>query len=494
MYSWLIAAVLWGLNPPGPWEIPLLHLLNFAGLLIAFRCFEYFFVAFLAFLKHSWDSQDEMPMSESLWWLLGYGLFFSTSLFVLTLEPTTPDMWLCVFTYLAMGILIRIAVRPEKTTYFALLGLVLGLGYLTKTFYFPLAFVFLLVAGLSARTSRRYLARALLSALVFAIVAGPFIFAISKDKHRLTFGDVGKIGYAEFVNPIEQPQFWQGDSQSGVPKHPTRKILSNPGVFQFSTPDGEWHPRYDLSYWMDGVRPHFNVRGQLRILRQSVGTFFVIFLAQLEFAVGLIIFLLLREQRRDCLSSARDIWPLWLPPLVGCAAYSLVLVEPRYVAPFLVFLWLAAFAVVARRSGSISKRVALAIVLGVFCVTGIKTTKYFVSDLAAMGHQENVYWQVAQNLNSLGIQPGDRVAMMGGKAGAHWARLAGVKIVAELPLGQDDIFWRADRATQARVYAAFASTGSRVLVVKDPPADVTRDEWRQLGNTPYYARLLLKSP
>jgi 4-amino-4-deoxy-L-arabinose transferase-like glycosyltransferase len=494
MYSWLIAVILRGLNPPGAWETTLLHLLNLVGLLVALRCFEYFFEAFLAFFKHSGDSQDEMVMSESLWWLLGYGLFFSTSLFVLTLEPTTPDMWLCVFTYLAMGILLRIAMRPEKTVYFALLGLVLGLGYLTKSFYFPLAFVFLLVAGLSARTSRRYFAHVLLSALVFAIVSGPFIFAISKDKHRITFGDAGKITYAEWANQIMQPQLWQGDSQSGVPKHPTRKILSNPSVFEFAGPAGESRPPYDLSYWMDGVRPHFNVRGQLRILRQSAGTFFVIFLVQLEFAVGFLVLWIFQEKSKESFYSVARLWPLWVPPLAACAAYSLVLVEARYVAPFLVFLWLAGFIGVTRVSSTSSRRIIFAVVLGILAVTGIKTAKYFVSDLAAVPNQTNEYWQVARSLHEFGIQPGDKIAVIAGTAGAHWARLASVQIVAELPYGQDDIFWRVDRATQDRVYAAFASTGSRAVVVKDPPPDVTRDDWHRLGDTPYYARFLPKSP
>jgi hypothetical protein len=495
LFSWLIAVCLRLLNPPGYRETVLLHLLNFAGLLIALRCFEYFFEGFLDFFEQSRDPQYETAISGSLWWLLGYALFFSTSLFVLTMEPTTPDIWLCVFTYLAMGILLRIVVKPRNLAYFATFGFILGLAYLTKSFYFPLSFVFFISAIFAMGFSAKNLGRGLLTVLAFGIVSGPFIHEISRQKHRLTFGDVGKIGYAECVTPIVQPQFWQGDAQTGVPKHPARKILSDPNVFEFATPIGGSHPlSYDLSYWMDGVTPHFKLRGQLRILRQSFGTFFTIFLIQIEFAAALLIFLLLHERRRELLSLLRRLWPLWLPSAVGCFAYSVVLVEPRYVAPFLVFLWLAGFAVVARQSPSLSKRVALAIVLGILCVTGIKITKYFASDVAAMAHQENVYWQVAQNLHRLGIQPGDKVAIIAANAVGHWARLAGVKIVAELPLGQDDIFWRADRPTQNRVYAAFASAGARVVLVKDPPPDVIRNDWHQLGDTRYFARFLAGSP
>jgi 4-amino-4-deoxy-L-arabinose transferase-like glycosyltransferase len=495
MYSWLIAVVTRVFHTPAFQETSLLHLLNLVGVFLALRCFEYFFIAFLLLLKSTVVAKDEKLTDEPLWWLLGYGLFFSTVLYILSLEPTTPDVWVCVLTYLAMGVLIRIALQPRRTAYFALFGSVLGLGFLTKSFYFPLAFVFLTAASLIARTSRRHLARVLLALLVFAIVSGPFILAISKAKNRFTFGAVGKIGYAEFVNPIEQSFFWQGENQTGTPKHPAREILSSPRVFEFATPvGGSYPPSYDMSYWMDGVRVNFNVRGQLRILRQSLGTFFLIFVIQIEFAVGLIVLWLVQEKRTECIGSLVRLWPLWVPSAAACSAYSLVLVEPRYVAPFLVFLWLAAFAAVASASWVSSRRMLYAVVFGMLAVTGIKTAKCFVSDLLAIPNQQHIHWQVAQNLHKLGIQPGDRVAIIAGNAVAHWARLAGVKIVAELPAGQDVVFWKGDLSTQDRVFAALASTGSRAIVVKDPPLDVIRNDWYQLGDTPYYARLLPRGP
>ena len=495
MYSWLLAACFWVFNPSGYRETTLLHLLDFAGLLIALRCFEYFFTAFLAFLKRSEPSHEETNAGETFWWVLGYGLFFSTSLFVLTMEPTTPDVWVGVITYLAMGILLRITMQPQRLANFAFLGLVVGLGYLTKSFYFPLAFLLLAVAGLSAILSRRTLAGVLLAFLGFALIGGPFIFEISKAKNRFSFGDVGKIGYAEAVNPLVQPFFWRGENQTGVPIHTTRQILSAPRVFEFAAPvGGSYPPSYDMSYWLDGIRPHFNIRGQLRIVRRSVGTFFLVFVTQIEFAVGFLVLWFYRRNRTECLSFVARLWPLWVPPSLACVAYSFVLVEPRYIAPFLVFLWLAAFAGVARASEVSSRRVVVAVVLAVLSVTGIKAGKYFVSDLAAISNQQNEYWEVAQNLRKLGVEPGDKVSIISGNAVAHWARLAGVKIVAELPSGEDIGFWRADRATQDRVYAAFATTGSRVVVVKDPPPDATRDDWHRLGDTPYYARFLPGSP
>src|SRR6202043_197394 len=135
---------------------------------------------------------------------------------------------------------------------------------------------------------RKNLAGAVIALVAFALVAGPFVFALSRAKHRFTYGDVGKIAYAEVMSWGQQPMFWEGGDGSGTPKHPVRIILSSPRVYEFGQPvAGSYPVWYDSSYWMDGRAIHFQRRNQLRALRQSFGTFFLIFLIQLEFVVAL---------------------------------------------------------------------------------------------------------------------------------------------------------------------------------------------------------------
>jgi hypothetical protein len=490
MYCWMAAIPLSFLSS-GYWESTMLHVLNFAGLLVALRCFEYFFIAFVELAARLRSSAEQPALDDDHWWLLGYGLFFSTMLGVLTMSPATPDIWVCVVTYLAMGTLLRIGIDPDKSRYYPVLGLLLGIGYLTKSFYFPLSFVYFLAAACLAGEWRRRLPRILFAVLIFSMIAGPCILLLSRTKHRLTFGDVGKIGYAESMNPIPQAFFWQGDERSGTPTHPPRRILTDPAIFEFGAPvGGSYPPSYDMSYWLEGVKIHFNVPGQLRILRQSAGTLFLIFLDQIEFAVAVAILFFVHQQRQQVFLCIVRFWPLWVVPASACVAYSLVLVENRYLAPFLVFLWLTLFVAVIPYFGGYSRRLAVAAIVGALLITGLKTSKHFVSDLAAMGHQENEFWQAAQGLHRLGVRPGEKVAIITGPANAHWARLAGVKIVAELPVGQEGIFWRGDESARTRVYGAFLATGSRAVIVKDPPVDAVRDSWTQLGNSSFYAHLL----
>jgi len=179
--------------------------------------------------------------------------------------------------------------------------------------------------------------------VVFALVAGPWIAALSRAKNRITFGDVGKLSSAMMIDQIPQPFFWQGEDATGTPKHPVRQLLSNPRLYEFATPvGGTYPPAYDTSYWMEGVRPHFS-------LRASLG--FSANLLERTFRSGCFSSnsALVCSSFHPCLSKAE--WKvrlfqqsyLWIPPLIGCSAYAIVLVEHRYVAPFVLILWIAAF-------------------------------------------------------------------------------------------------------------------------------------------------------
>jgi len=495
-YSWLIALVLWVFKPGGYWETTILHLLSFAGLLVALRAFEFFFSTFLAAKQNLARPESEsFQLPVSAWWILGYGLFLNAALEVLSMYPTSPDAWVCAVTFLSAGLILKISIRGGGLSYFAALGLVLGLGYLTKTFYFPLAFVFIGTAWLASRGLRNNLTGALIALVAFTLVAGPFVFALSSAKHRFTYGDVGKIAYAYFMDWTRQPIFWEGGDGSGTPKHPARIILSSPRVYEFAEPIGGSYPMwYDPSYWADGIEPHFHLVNELKILRQSAGTFFLILLTQLEYVVGLAALVFCNLRAREWIAVTCRQWFLWFPPAAACLGFASVLVEGRYVASFLVILWVAAFASSLGSASVASRRVAVAVVLAAALVTGMKTLKYAVSDAFAIPKQVNENWEAAQKLKQFGISPGDRVALIGVIAEQHVMRLAKVKAVAELRYRDEQQFWTGDASLQDSVFTAFAATGSRIVVATHAPLTVVKEGWIRLGNTDYYARSLLAKP
>jgi hypothetical protein len=493
LFSWLLAFCLWIFRPSPYWESTLLHLLNLAGLLVALRSFEFLFHGFLRMQKQFAQADGaEEKLSDFEWWTLGYGLFLSTSLFVLTVTSTTPDIWVLALTCLIAGLVLRIWTQAGGWGLFAALGLALGCAYLTKTFYFPMTFIFLPTAWLATGNSRKTLKQAALGFVVFALIAGPWIATLSRAKHRVTFGDVGKLNFAMMLDQIPQPFFWQGEDATGTPKHSVRQLLSKPRLFEFGAPvGGTYPPAYDTSYWMEGVRPHFSLRGLLRVLRQSAGTFFQIWMTQIEYGVALLFFLILAWRKPAWKLLLRKQTYLWIPPLIGCAAYAIVHVEFRLVGPFIPLLWIAAFSCFLGAGLEIPRRIALALIFAVLAVTGLRVAKSMSSDLAAiLSKPENLNWQVAEGLHVVGLHSGDRIACIALNAEVHWARLAGVTIVSEIPLGDGAIFWTADPETKRRVFQLFADTGAKAVVTKDAPLFAASEGWIPLAKTGFYSHHL----
>jgi hypothetical protein len=492
LYSWLVALVLWAFKPSGYWETTILHLLNFAGLLVALRAFEFFFSNFLTSKQRFARPEDEsFHLPVFAWWMLGYGLFLSATLEVLSMFPTSPDAWVCGLTFLSAGLILKISMRGGGLSCFAALGLVLGVGYLTKAFFFPLAFVFIGTAWLASQKLRNNLTGAVIALIAFMLVAGPFVFALSSAKHRFTYGDVGKIAYAEFMDHIPEPIFWEGGDGSGTPKHPARIILSSPRVYEFAEPIGGAYPMwYDPSYWKEGIEPHFHWINELRILRQSAGTVFLILLAQLEYVVGLAALVFYNRRAREWIVVTYRQWFLWFPAAAACLGFASVLVEGRYIASFLVILWLAAFASSLGSASVASRSAAMAIVFAVVLVTGMKTLKYAVSDAITIPGQVNENWEAVQKLKEFGLNPGDRVALIGVIAEQHLMRLANVKAVAELRYRDEQEFWTGNASLQDSVFAAFAATGARIVIAARAPVTAVKEGWIRLGNTNYYARSL----
>jgi hypothetical protein len=108
----------------------------------------------------------------------------------------------------------------------------------------------------------------------------------------------------------------------------------------------------------------------------------------------------------------------------------------------------------------------------------------------------NAEWYIAREMQDLGLRPGDRIAYVGLPVAAYWARLAGVRIVAEVPFSFEpkrnlsheqriassevDAFWHADQAQQRCVLDAFARAGSAYVVADMVPSWAGTAGWHKL--------------
>ncbi|MBA3442985.1 MAG: hypothetical protein H0T92_24330, partial [Pyrinomonadaceae bacterium] len=145
LYSWLLGAALFFLRPSSYWEFAAAHLVNLLVYVAALGSFAFFLREMIRYQQSRAAGGGWTGLPGWAWVVVGYALFVWSSLELITLRYVTPDMCVAACVYLAAGLVVRIRRERELagSRTFALLGLVLGLGYLAKAAMFPLSFVFL---------------------------------------------------------------------------------------------------------------------------------------------------------------------------------------------------------------------------------------------------------------------------------------------------------------------------------------------------------------
>jgi hypothetical protein len=105
-----------------------------------------------------------------------------------------------------------------------------------------------------------------------------------------------------------------------------------------------------------------------------------------------------------------------------------------------------------------------------------------------LGHQRNTYWDVAEQLRQMGVQPGDKVASIGFSFDGYWAHLAGVTIVAEIPEGGAGVFWTSDPEVKSKVFQTFAELGAKAVVCNRVPEYSSPAGWQHIGYSTFFVR------
>ena len=491
LYSWVLALGLGILKPSSYWLFPAIQLINFLISLFALLCFDFLWSGQGEHLrKMTRESEDSQLIVFPRWtWMaVGYTLFIWTITRAIPASEVGADMLVAAIVFLVCGLIARIRAGSTGFGFFALLGFVLGFGYLAKGVMFPLALVFMGVAFLAVGNIRKGTLRTLVALIVFLAVSAPFIGAISRSKGRFTIGDTGKINYAWGVNRSAPFFNWQGgDPTAGTPKHPTRKLLSAPALYEFATPiGGTYPPHYDPSYWNEGIKPHFDVKQQIRTIITGLYACYDAFIVpQSGFIAGVIILLLLGGNRTEVLTRVLKNWHLWLPALVGLGVYILITVTPRNVASFMLLLWVALLSGIRLPDTQVSKRL-LAFVTGtVIFLLSLNIAQTLGTRIYEWRERStNGNWLVAEEMSRLGIRPGDRIASLGSAYNEYFARVAGVKIVAEIPSSDVGMFWAGDSHLKSEVFATFVKTSARAVVTWETPSAVLKTEWQKTGSSP----------
>jgi hypothetical protein len=502
LYSGLIALALCLVNPSPYWKFAVLHLVNFAIYLFALGCFGFLMREQLR--RNRAERAEVAYLTLPEWGLmaLGYSLFIWSSLFLVTVSFESPDMLVAAFVYLASGILLRIRRRPRRWLPFFLLGLVLGFGYLAKSVMLPLALVFIVAGMLATGSLREGLPRIVVTILLFVVVAAPFVLSLSRSKGRFTTGETGRLNYFWTTNRL--PFYhWQGETPgSGQPLHPTRKIFDDPPAYEFGDPVGGTYPVwYDPTYWHEGGINHFAFKQQVRIVVENAKRYYELFhLWGLQYGllVGLLTLYLMGLKARTLRKDLIRQWSLILPAMAGIGLYLLVNVQGRYVASFVVLLWLALFSAVRLpeqpQSEKLINSITIILIASMIFTTIASSSRETTLTISQLVAGENVLdheqWQVAEGLRESGLNPGDRVAFIGDSFRAFWAHLLGARVTAEIRKDRISSFWEADARVKSEVIKAFAGTGAKVMVAERPPHGTDLNGWKKIRSTEYYVYML----
>ena len=508
LYSWAIAVMEIVLHPSPYWQAATLHVVNLLAYIAAIIGFELFLRHLIAFQQRQTTADiSRIPLSAQTLYLTGYSLFLVAALFTIHLEVCSPDIIAVAITFSLAYFLLKIESGSAGMTTFAAFGAALALGYLDRAAFAPAVCVYIVTALILLRRRRMPALKPLMLACVLCtLIVGPFITVLSVSRGHFTLGTAGKLNYAWEVSGVTRSVHWQGEPFNfGRPVHPTHKISTNPAIYTFAEPiGGSYPPWFEPSYWYDGMVLRFELRPQLHILRLNLIYFFYLFLPS---PVTLACLLLIPFMGLRQWLSARGIFQYWfllLPTLAYISLFCLVFIERRYIAGSLVLMWvclLASLTVPVNRFVRFSN-IAIQSLSVLFCMAVLaprlfQPTKLVLSDLVHRREAEwNLNWMLVEKFRQFGLKPGDRIAYIGDSLNIDWPRLAGVRIIAEVPVTWErsdnfsrsiytgdkwvKAFWSDPPAERLRILRAFKEAGAKFVVTSSIPAGADASGWQEL--------------
>lgn len=480
------AQLLLGTNPLN--ELQVLRVVNVACLLLAMGACEFFMRGIRRFLAVERRSPEE-PLPIPLVDALAYAMFLVAGLVMVRVRLLNPDMLILGIVVLCAGIVLRIREQPRQYAWYALLGVVTGLGYLLKSFFFTFAPVFFLMAGLCAESVKKAIARIVVAAAVMLVVASPLIITLSERTGRLTYGELGKLAYAQFI------------SGQGNPIRPQR-LHDDPAVFLYRSTTAETRPSgYDIAYWHEGFHPRIDMSAHAKVIASNV----VEFAGQVPWAALIIVwFALMGWAGAVRLGKVHPPSPFFLlmpTALAGIGFYLLVHVETRYAGSFFFLAFMALVSTLrvctnSRSSVFVTSAAGWALVCflcGLVVYSGIdQSMRGLWSSGGKLSHRDAFleHVTVKDHLEKMGLVKGDEVAVVGAPP-VNWARMARVKVTAEIPAANR--FLASSAEARAAALDALHRAGVKAVVVKGSAfGRLAREGWDLIdGTQDYYLHVLV---
>jgi hypothetical protein len=417
-------------------EIPILHWVNFFVFLVSMAVCE----LILRFVRRDWERtgpHGEKPLSFGLLCMCSYALLLVAALISVRPRLLSPDMLVLALTLACAATLLWVREKPESYGRYAVMGLMVGFGYLAKSFFFCFSPVFFFMGALMAGSLRKAAARTLVAVLAALLVASPLMAALSHRMGRFSYGELGGLAYALWVS---------GDTSSTsgpevIHERPLVRIYRYP--LPCAQPSG-----HDICFWHKGVRPILNPAAHVGLAVQNAKELFSAAPWLALFPIWIAFVLFWGGFRLSPWVPPSAALTLITPGVLGCAFYFLIRVEPRYLASFIFLLFVGCATGLRFPAGERYPAKTLAIAASVLTLLMCCLLIHTVIDQSAAGlkgsagkpsyldaYKERI--AVKEFLEAHGVSPGDAAAVIERRPPIYWARMLRISIVGEIPDLQD---------------------------------------------------------
>ena len=454
-------------------------------------------------------------LPDSLVYLASFAIIFLSWLNEFSPGKIRVDGLFASLLLLAFGSVVRAIDKGGVLAYFGS-GAFLGIAYLVKSPGFVIALLTLILLAFVLYRHGQLNASAwklALASIIFLIICGPYIAALSLQKHRFDFGDSARLNYAWLVAGTEpqhllnnQPARF-GNSHVAL-KHSEVELMSNPVVVSFHHfPEATYAPWFDPSYFNEGIAPRFVLGRQIHVLMQESRHLLLLIVSH-SYVLVVFVLCIAWDARIASNRQLRGILLLFGLLLALCALmYLSVAFRDRYIAGLFWPACITTLAVFVNtdsgKRGMISGAVvfmSLAILLsGVQTVIGMRQSAIFSGK--THGWYSSAEYGTARELAAHGVTPGSVVSCYRAcNTGTYWARLAGVRITSEIydPKYMSDAedgnsSW-SKLPNKAGIFQALKATGSKGLIGLFEQTPAADEGWEHLEGMYYFHRLSTKSP
>ena len=194
-----IARAIGGTGPAN--ELALVHAVNLVVFLLALAALE---LLLHTMRTTSLATEPGAEPNEMSWAMLAYGVFAIVTVGWIRLWIMTPDMLVTALVLAMSAVALRLARGSGRWGSAITLGVLLGLGYLTKAALLPVGVIVLVTLAIVMRR-RGGFAFAAVAAGVFVAISAQQIAYVSRLKGSPTFSDVGRLTHLWFIADVPGP-------------------------------------------------------------------------------------------------------------------------------------------------------------------------------------------------------------------------------------------------------------------------------------------------